>query len=661
MSSPLPPDPYAALGVAKDVEFSAIRSAYRKLALLHHPDRIKDEALREKGKDEFQKIQRAWELLGDAEKRQRYDDRVRLAELRKESMMRDSPQRSASTANYSTRPAPAPASQAAHATNAREYREDGNYFEEVRQPRNVPTYDEPYTYDEPSRTTSRKYPEYEKRAPAPKTEKKSKAASSFAAAGLAAQFASKLRTQAAEKSKSSRAEEKKSDREKKRERTEKVQTRRTAYVGDYSSDSDHTEVRPSMRPSSRSKTTSDYPRTASSKSEKPRELDEESFDGKWEKHHDDVKAYISKASNRPSLDRSGSDAYQYWAGGESKGRKSGSDNEKRPNSSKGRRTQDDYFTPPFTKSTSSPNNLRAHIEERAPPRSTVGVSRDRDHRERDRERERDRGRDKDREHDRDREHRKVVPPLSRSHTTPMPRSSSKKDSAPSKGSNLKHGEAHVHDSSYSSSSSPQTPEMREQSPPRTSKGRYASTTSTKYQIVDPEIVDDEGARAPRIAKIYPDEDRYARYHSPEPISREAYTRETDRRSRDKPDRPKVDTSSRSKSSRGAAMMQEMAGTVPPLRRGDSGHHTDSRASPRSPRDTPPLSRHDSGREKLFMEVSPEDRYNRAYPAEKANVAPRRDAASAKYANYTRDAPDLREAEYRSRFPEPFRARRPSVY
>lgn len=650
MSSPLPPDPYAALGVAKDAEFSAIRSAYRKLALLHHPDRIKDEALREKGKDEFQKIQRAWELLGDAEKRQRYDDRVRLAELRKESMMRDSPQRAASTANYSTRPTPAPAAHTPHATNAREYREDGNFFEEVRQPRHVPTYDESYAYDEPSRSSSRKYPEYEKRAPAPKTEKKSKTTTSFAAAGLAAQFASTLRSKAAEKSKSSKAEEKKSDREKKRERTEKVQTRRTAYVDDYSSDSDYTEVRPSMRPSSRSKTTSDYPRTTSSKSEKTRDLDEESFDGKWERHHDDTKAYISKASNRPGMERSGSDAYQYWAGGETKGRKSGSDSEKRPSSSKGRRTQEDYFTPSFSKSTSSPSNLRAHVEERAPPRSTVGVSRDRD-----RERDRDRGRDKDREHERDREHRKVIPPLSRSHTTPMPRSSSKKDSAPPKGSNLKHSEAHVHDSSYSSSSSPQTPEMREQSPPRTSKGRYASTTSTKYQIVDPEIVDDEGGRGPRITKIYPDAERYARYHSPEPISRDAYARETDRRSRDKPERPKVDTGSRSKSSRGASMMADVAaGGVPPIRRGDSGHHTDSRASPRSPRDTPPLSRHDSGRNKLFMEVPPEDRYNRSYSGEKVNIAPRRDPSTAKYA-------EMREAEYSSRFPEPIRVRRPSVY
>jgi len=647
MSSPLPPDPYATLGVAKDAEASAIRTAYRKLALVHHPDRIKDKALQEQGKDEFQKIQRAWEILGDAEKRQRYDDRVRLAELRKEAMMRDSPQRAASTANYNTRPAaPATASHATHATNTREYREDGNYFEEVRQPRNVPTYDDSYSYDEPSRTTSRKYPEYEKRAPAPKSEKKPKTATSFAAAGLAAQFASKLRTQAAEKSKSSRAEEKKSDRQKKRERTEKVQTRRTAYAEDCSSDSDYTTVRPSMKPSSRSKTTSDYPRT-SSKTDKARDLDEESFDGKWEKHHDETKAYISKASNRPDLNRSGSDAYQYWAGGDSKGRKSGSDNEKRPSSSKGRRTQDDYFIPSFTKSTSSPNSFRPHIEERTPARSTVGVSRDREHR--------DRGRDRDREHERDREHRKAVPTLSRSHTAPGPRSSSKKDSAASKGSNLKHGE--VHDSSYSSSSSPQTPEMREPSPPRTSKGRYASnTTSTKYHI-DPEIVDDEGNRAPRVTKMYPtEEDRYTRYHSPEPISRDAYTRETDRRSRDKPERPKVDTNSRTKSSRGATMME---GIVPPTnRRGDSGHHTDSRASPRSPRDTPPPSRHDSFREKLFNEISPEERYARPYPAEKVNVAPRRDASTAKYGNYPRDAPD---ADYRSRFAEPFQRRRPSVY
>ena len=96
MSSPIPPDPYLALGVAKDADISAIRSSHRKLVLKLHPDRIKDEAEKLRGKDEFQKVQQAYELLSDPDKRSRYDDRIKLAALRKEAMTRDSPMRSAS-------------------------------------------------------------------------------------------------------------------------------------------------------------------------------------------------------------------------------------------------------------------------------------------------------------------------------------------------------------------------------------------------------------------------------------------------------------------------------------------------------------------------------------------------------------------------------------
>ncbi|EXJ73063.1 uncharacterized protein A1O5_04212 [Cladophialophora psammophila CBS 110553] len=651
MASPVPPDPYVALGVSKDADISAIRAAHRKLALKYHPDRIKDEALREKGKDEFQKIQQAYEILSDPARRQRYDDQVRLAELLKETMMREPPP-STNTRTYPTRSAPQAAT-----SQPREYNDPGNYFEEVRQPRDA--YDYRDLYDEqPPRTTSRKYPDFERRtAPPPKASEKSRKPTGVWPAAMAA---GKFKAQA-EKIRNSKADEKRNDKEKRRERTDKAQTRRQAnFEGTDSDSDDHPEIRPSMK-SSRSRTTSAFdrpserPRT-SPRTERPRDFDEESFDEKWERHHEESKAYMAKATNRPSLDRNGSDAYQYWIGesrGGGGGRKSGSDNEKRPGSSKGRRTYtDDYFAPPFTKATSSPSNLRAHVEERAPPRPTTR-ERERGERERDHDRERDR--ERERERDRGDPRRAAPPGLHRSQTTPAPKvsSSSRKDTAPAKGSNLKHGETNVHDSGYGSSSSPHTPEMREESPPRSGKPRYQSTTSTKYQIVDQDLDADEYGRTPRVREVYGDDRSHRRYHrSPESIVVEP-SREPDRR-KERPERPRVDTNK--KSSRGASLMQDFIPPSPTARRSESARY-EERPSPRSPRDTPPISRNNSGREKAFAE-SPEERessrYTRPYPADKVHITPRREPQYSQY--------EYREPNDRSQFREAPRMapRRPSV-
>ncbi|KAJ9608445.1 hypothetical protein H2200_007433 [Cladophialophora chaetospira] len=664
-SSPLPADPYEALGVSKDADLSAVRSAHRKLALKHHPDRIKDEAQREKGKDEFQKIQQAYEILSDPQRRQRYDDQVRLAELRKEAMMRGPPPSTASTARaYPMRPAP-------HSTQSappqpREYNERGNFFEEVRQPRYA---DEPRdVYDELPRGTSRKHAEYERRASQSKpAEKPKKSSSSSTTAGLyAAMAASKFKAQA-EKIRNSKEEQKRSDKEKTRDRREKVEIRRPANFENTDSDSDYTEVGPGTRPSmksARSKTTGFFDRAterprSSPRTERTRDIDEESYDGKWERHHEESLSYMAKATNRPSLDRTGSEAYQFWAGSEAKGggRKSGSDNEKRPSSSKGRRsTTEDYFPPPFAKSTTSPSNLRAHVEERVPSRP---ITRERE-RERERERDRERERERDREKDRERErgdHRSRMPPsLHRSQTTPVHKSSStRKDPAPAKGSNLKHGEVPMHDSGYGSSSSPHTPEMREESPPRSAKQRYPSTTSTKYQIVDPEPETEDLGRTSRVREL-PDgfNDRPSRryHHSPDTIVPD-FPRESERR---KPERPRVNTK---KSSKGANLMQDFVSSSG-ARRSDSNRYED-RPSPRSQDNTPPISRTNSGRvDKLFGEMSPDperetSRYARPYPADKVHIAPR---GEPQYARYEQREP----ADDRSRYREAPRmtSRRPSV-
>ena len=62
-------DYYEILGVGRDADAAAIKSAYRKLARKYHPDVNKTKEAEEKFKD----INEAYEVLGDKTKRQRYD------------------------------------------------------------------------------------------------------------------------------------------------------------------------------------------------------------------------------------------------------------------------------------------------------------------------------------------------------------------------------------------------------------------------------------------------------------------------------------------------------------------------------------------------------------------------------------------------------------
>lgn len=82
--SSLPPDPYKILGVSKDAQIPEIRSAHRKLVLKCHPDKVQDPTLKAQKQDEFQKVQQAYELLSDDNERQKYDDKVKLDELRRQ-------------------------------------------------------------------------------------------------------------------------------------------------------------------------------------------------------------------------------------------------------------------------------------------------------------------------------------------------------------------------------------------------------------------------------------------------------------------------------------------------------------------------------------------------------------------------------------------------
>ncbi len=64
-------DYYQVLGVAKNVAEKDIKSAYRKLAKKWHPDSNPDNKV--KAEEKFKEISEAYEVLGDSEKRKKYD------------------------------------------------------------------------------------------------------------------------------------------------------------------------------------------------------------------------------------------------------------------------------------------------------------------------------------------------------------------------------------------------------------------------------------------------------------------------------------------------------------------------------------------------------------------------------------------------------------
>lgn len=63
-------DYYTTLGVARDASEADIKKAFRKLARVHHPDVAKDKKAAE---EKFKEINEAYEVLGDPEKRKKYD------------------------------------------------------------------------------------------------------------------------------------------------------------------------------------------------------------------------------------------------------------------------------------------------------------------------------------------------------------------------------------------------------------------------------------------------------------------------------------------------------------------------------------------------------------------------------------------------------------
>ncbi|MBE0479985.1 MAG: DnaJ domain-containing protein [Dehalococcoidia bacterium] len=64
-------DYYRVLGVSREASSEDIRKAFRRLALEYHPDRNPGNT--QEAEARFKEINEAYEILGDAEKRWRYD------------------------------------------------------------------------------------------------------------------------------------------------------------------------------------------------------------------------------------------------------------------------------------------------------------------------------------------------------------------------------------------------------------------------------------------------------------------------------------------------------------------------------------------------------------------------------------------------------------
>ncbi|MHB2169641.1 DnaJ C-terminal domain-containing protein [Alsobacter sp. R-9] len=63
-------DPYDVLGVGRSASEADVKKAYRRLAKTWHPDRNKDDP---KAREKFSEINNAYEILGDADKRKKFD------------------------------------------------------------------------------------------------------------------------------------------------------------------------------------------------------------------------------------------------------------------------------------------------------------------------------------------------------------------------------------------------------------------------------------------------------------------------------------------------------------------------------------------------------------------------------------------------------------
>lgn len=80
MVESLPPDPFQALGLTNDASDVQIKKAHRIGVLRTHPDKAGDKA----NPEEFHRIQSAYELLSDPDRRRKYEDSLKFSRPRRD-------------------------------------------------------------------------------------------------------------------------------------------------------------------------------------------------------------------------------------------------------------------------------------------------------------------------------------------------------------------------------------------------------------------------------------------------------------------------------------------------------------------------------------------------------------------------------------------------
>ncbi|QYT06099.1 DnaJ-like protein JJ3, involved inDiphthamide biosynthesis [Trichoderma simmonsii] len=262
MSSTPPPDHYKVLGVAKDAQVAEIRLAYRKLVLKCHPDKVQDPALKAQKQEEFQKVQQAYELLTDEDERRKYDDQVKLAELKEQlrkTNVSGTPRSSSKYAEYEIRTAEPRASSYKPSTNVpppaakgytypRSYEDDVTFSPRVYQTGSSRTTRRETTYVD-SRSKRESERDREAREKEKDRERRKKAEKEDAARR------EKEAKEAKEARREKKSREKQRDKDIKRESEDKKKhTKATAYVvDDFSDDAPAPAPKPDKKKSSSKK------------------------------------------------------------------------------------------------------------------------------------------------------------------------------------------------------------------------------------------------------------------------------------------------------------------------------------------------------------------------------------------------------------------------
>ncbi|KAJ5157349.1 uncharacterized protein N7482_008449 [Penicillium canariense] len=223
MTSPPDIDPYVVLGVSKEASVTEIRAAHRKRVLKCHPDKIQDESQRNAAQDEFQRVQQAYELLSDETRRTRYDQKAKLAELKREIL-----EQRRRTNESSTYPFP----RGSGSGGPREVRE-GRVFEE-----RVPVdafLDEALRFTEEPRSMSRKYDDFGVRSKPKPTEEKMKPRTPMSSQRAAKELRETTKLKQADRAKQR-------DRERRRQASAKYEAYDSYAESDSASDSSDSDV-----------------------------------------------------------------------------------------------------------------------------------------------------------------------------------------------------------------------------------------------------------------------------------------------------------------------------------------------------------------------------------------------------------------------------------